>query len=118
MSAYGSERNIPCTYPQIPEGYTRGLATQRELQLAGFHGGPEEEEITRAPGTPPLSEYMASGVGEVEIPMNTVLAESDSYVLLDPEGKIVATWDEGRWWTPEESDLFTAQLIEEMERES
>ena len=30
--------------------------------------------------------------------------------LRDPEGKIVATWDEGRWWTPEEGELFVLML--------
>lgn len=27
--------------------------------------------------------------------------------LTDAEDKIVATWDEGRWWTPDESAAFT-----------
>lgn len=30
--------------------------------------------------------------------------------LLDEEGALVATWDEGRWWTPEESDQFVAMI--------
>lgn len=32
------------------------------------------------------------------------------YVLRDAEGQIVATWDEGRWWTPAESAAFTAVM--------
>ena len=27
--------------------------------------------------------------------------------LRNPEGALVATWDEGRWWTPEEGHAFT-----------
>jgi len=30
--------------------------------------------------------------------------------LRNPEGDIVATWDEGRWWTPEEGELFHLML--------
>jgi hypothetical protein len=44
--------------------------------------------------------------------------EARSFVLRNPTGKIVATWDEGRWWTPEESAEFTRQLIVEMQGES
>lgn len=30
--------------------------------------------------------------------------------LLNPEGEPVATWDEGRWWTPEESNAWLTML--------
>jgi hypothetical protein len=30
--------------------------------------------------------------------------------LIDPKGEIVATWDEGRWWTPEESAAFLLMI--------
>lgn len=30
--------------------------------------------------------------------------------LEDPDGVIRATWDEGRWWTPEESRAWTMML--------
>jgi hypothetical protein len=33
--------------------------------------------------------------------------------LVTPEGQIVATWDEGRWWTPRESAEFGAILREQ-----
>lgn len=39
-------------------------------------------------------------------------------VLRDPEGAIVATWDEGRWWTPEESARFVEALTSELGGES
>ena len=32
------------------------------------------------------------------------------FVLRDMQG-IVATWDEGRWWTPRESAAFTASML-------
>jgi hypothetical protein len=30
--------------------------------------------------------------------------------LLDPDGKPVAVWDEGRWWTPDESNAWLLML--------
>lgn len=30
--------------------------------------------------------------------------------LVNPAGEAVATWDEGRWWTPQESAAFTLML--------
>jgi len=39
-------------------------------------------------------------------------------VLRDPDGTIVATWDEGRWWTPEESARFVEVLTSEIGGES
>lgn len=32
-------------------------------------------------------------------------------VLHDEDGTIVATWDEGRWWTPEESEAWVATML-------
>jgi hypothetical protein len=42
--------------------------------------------------------------------------ESGHHVLRNREGAIIATWDEGRWWTPEESEAFTAALVAELRR--
>lgn len=41
------------------------------------------------------------------------MAQFRLLVLRNPAGKIVATWDEGRWWTPSESRTFTRQLVHE-----
>ena len=49
---------------------------------------------------------------------NAILAASQYLVLRDPDGVIVATWDEGRWWTPEESDAFTAAIVAELKGEN
>ena len=35
-----------------------------------------------------------------------VLERSRSHVLRDASGAIVAMWDEGRWWTVDESEAF------------
>jgi hypothetical protein len=39
-------------------------------------------------------------------------------VLRDPEGQIVATWNEGegRWWTLKESAALLAYLVAELKR--
>jgi hypothetical protein len=39
-------------------------------------------------------------------------------VLCDPGGTVVAIWDEGRWWTPKESDRFVEALTSEIGGES
>jgi Fe-S cluster assembly ATPase SufC len=38
-------------------------------------------------------------------------------VLRDDDGVVVATWDEGRWWTPAESDAFVATLTNPLMRQ-
>ena len=107
---------IPNTYAEAgydspPPGYTVGYAKFSELQAAGFHEG---ESVERKPGTMPTAELTA-GVHQIESDVAAaILAESTFRVLRDPAGTIVASWDEGRWWTPDESDAFTQALIQEM----
>jgi hypothetical protein len=48
---------------------------------------------------------------------STLLADATFHVLRDSEETIVATWDEGRWWTSEESDAFTAAIEAEFDGE-
>src|SRR5262245_11438464 len=50
-------------------------------------------------------------------PTRRHLLEGPGLVLLDPAGRIVATWDEGRWRTPDESDAFTAQILNRLAHE-
>jgi hypothetical protein len=38
-------------------------------------------------------------------------------VLRGDDGVVVATWDEGRWWTPAESDAFVATLTNPLMRQ-
>jgi hypothetical protein len=59
------------------------LATADELEAAGFPGRPHE-----------------------------LLGKSIVYSVLKDEGEIVATWDEGRWWTAQESEAFVALLLD------
>lgn len=33
------------------------------------------------------------------------------FVLRNIDGDIVASWDEGRWWTPRESEAFLATMM-------
>jgi hypothetical protein len=112
MSTYGAERDIPNTYAKVPSGFTEGEATRADLVAAGFGHDPETDK----PGQQPLSEMLVEGEstlvdGDVAA---KILRESTFGALRDPEGKIVATWDEGRWWTPEESAEFTRQLGAEL----
>ena len=88
-TVYGQDRNIPCTYKTVPQGYTEGSATQQELYEAGLREIPPTE---RESGTAPLTELLG---GSGEIPFATFDAESLVYALRDLDGKIVATW-EGR----------------------
>ena len=60
---------------------------------------------TRKPGTA-LAEELLVGGEPFEIDAVTAEAIGASRlfrVMRDPKGRIVATWDEGRWWTPDES---------------
>ncbi|MGE5273861.1 MAG: hypothetical protein ACM3QU_08915 [Verrucomicrobiota bacterium] len=81
-------RNIAETYPGVPPGFSVDSATIAELREAGFDG--REPGQPRA-GAQPLDEMPVDGRQTV-------------HVLRDPEGQIVATWNEGegRWWTPKE----------------
>jgi hypothetical protein len=109
---------IPNTFAHVwpdspPPGYHVGEATYAELQTAGFHGG---EMAEPKPGTAPADDVLVEGhsvtVGPDEA--RNILAAARLVVLRDPSGAIVATWDEGRWWTPEESDAFSAAIAAEL----
>ena len=108
---------IPNTYAHVPYGDASPFgATLAELKAAGFHGGGEAAE--RKPGTPPASELLVPGH---ELWVNaeqaaSILSESTFAVLRDEDGWILATWDEGRWWTREDSDAFTRAVADELLR--
>ncbi len=107
---------IPNTYAEVPPDFTEGSASYAELQAAGF--GRELGLGKDEPGQQPLDEMLVEG--EQVIGPETaaqILRQARVLVLRDPQGNIVATWDEGRWWTPEESDEFTRQLVAEMRGE-
>jgi hypothetical protein len=125
-SKIGSERDIPCKYrygygkphgwkDEVPSGLTVCDVSRKELHDAGFFGGKEAKVPRRKPGTAPIDELLAEGLGWMTPSMaETILAETSSIALRNDEGKILATWDEGRWWTPQESDAFIRQLKKEL----
>jgi len=107
-------RDVP--YDAAPPGYAIGDATMTELRVAGFHGGPEAEPEKRWPGIAPAEEYLVEGT-VADIPVQAIVAFLERavfIVLRDETGAIVATWDEGRWWTPSESEAYTAVLVAEL----
>lgn len=112
---YGGDTDIPCTYTETPDGFTEDSVTDADLRAAGFFS--QSSAVERTPGTPPAQELLVPDstikVGPVEA--NTILAGSVFRALRNREGVIVATWDEGRWWTPEESDAFIAAMVRELE---
>lgn len=100
------------THTSAPPGYTAGWARMADLQAAGFHRDEKYEE--RKPGSPPLDELLLVGLQEISADVaSQVMAEALFPALRDADGVIVATWDEGRWWTPEESEQLMAALIAE-----
>jgi hypothetical protein len=80
----------------IPDGWeaVKLAADDPEVEAAGFTAG--KVWIDDTGRTSPVPFEGAKMVGY-------------SY-LRDPEGTLVATWDEGRWWTPEESEAFYLML--------
>jgi hypothetical protein len=106
------DMDIPCTYATVPTGFTEGSATHTELQAAGFYGGADLG--TDKPGEQPLDEMLLEGLQVLGPDVAAKVLRQGRYgVLCGPDGNIVATWDEGRWWTPEESDEFTRRIVAE-----
>ena len=89
----GANPDIPCQYPATPAGFTEGTATFAELQAAGFHEN--------------AGDVAAEGRQEFDPNLARIVLDERFQVLRDPDGAVVATWDEGRWWTPDESAEFT-----------
>ena len=108
----GEDMDIPRSYATVPDGFTEGNATDAELRAAGFRGSTQAG--TDKPGQQPLDEMLVEGEQLIgpEVAAQ-VLRHSMWGALRDPEGKIVATWDEGRWWTPSESAEFVRRIIAE-----
>jgi hypothetical protein len=69
---------------------------------------------TNEPGQQPLDEMLVEGPQRVDPDVaKQVLRQVTVRVLRAPNGDIAATWDEGRWWTPDESAEFLRQLVAE-----
>ena len=100
MRRHGPRGTIPKTYRHVPHGYAVGGATFAELKAAGFHGGPEVPTPEPQPEPAPFPELLTEA-DVSDLPPET-LARAVFIVLRDSDGRIVATWAEGRWWTPEE----------------
>ena len=86
--------DTPCKYREAPPGFTDGGATSSELQAAGFHRGARVQNR-------PEQTLRRTGYEVLRDPDGR-LRQVRFRVLRDPEGRIVATWGEGRWWTPDE----------------
>jgi hypothetical protein len=119
MSQYGAARAIPNTYEHVlfehvPPAFRTDSATTAELQAAGFHQGSDYGEDK--PGQQPIDEMLVEGVQTLTPDVARQLQRGGTFMVLrGPLGNIVATWDEGRWWTPSESAEFTRQIVEELE---
>ena len=107
--------DIPNIFSEVPDDFTEGDATFAELKAAGFHSGLDLGEDK--PGQQPLDEMLVEGEQWVsrEIAAQT-LRHLLARALRDPAGKIVATWDEGRWWTPDESAELTRRIAAEFQK--
>lgn len=117
QSAYGAHRNIQCKYRDTPFGFTESAADLHQMRVAGFHQvRPGAEDIgAPKPGEQPLSELVIDGRQMVTPDIAArIMRDAHFIVLRDIGGSIVATWDEGRWWTPDESAEFQRQLVAEM----
>ncbi len=116
-SLRGVDRDIPMTYEEVPAGHRVGGATMAQLRAAGFYGGPGADSHLGEdkPGQQPLDEMLVEGEQRITPDVTVQMLRSATFLMLrDATGSIVATWDEGRWWTPAESDEFTRQIVAEL----
>lgn len=81
----------------LPEGWSAEwiVPTDSEVQEGGFISPPVW--VDREKG------YASFGPDEG-------LTQGKFLYLRNPDGVLVATWDEGRWWTPPESEAFLTML--------
>jgi len=105
--------DIPVTYRDAPVGFASGWATNAEMASSGFEHLHEAGETP--PGAQPLDEHLVEGVQMISPEVAAQLMRAARVpVLRDPVGRIVATWDEGRWWTPDESAEFLRRIVAEI----
>jgi hypothetical protein len=112
----GERLPISCTYP-----YSRGKPRAEEADL------PAGWSIDWISSEDPEGEIEEAGFN-VAVTFIGEREDGSTFVTSDPEAgnmgfpigaflflrnrddEIVATWDEGRWWTPEESNAFALML--------
>ena len=107
-------------FPDTPRGEQLPIGKAYAFGQEGAEGfstqwiQADDPEITEA-GFKVAITYVdipAEGERRIVFEPPTPDAKPVSYLYLrDPEGKLVATWDEGRWWTPEESAAFQLALM-------
>jgi hypothetical protein len=87
-------------------------ATHTDLVAAGF----ERPEVCEdRPGQQPLDEMLVEGRQTLAPDVaSQVFRQLKVPVLRDATGQLVATWDEGRWWTPAESAEYLRRLVAQM----
>jgi hypothetical protein len=106
--------DIPQTYREVPAGFSVGSASVFDLARAGFEQYEDYLPGPR-PGEQPQSEMVVEGIQYITPDLaHGILRSSKFRVLTDRTGNVVATWDEGRWWTPKESAEFLKQIVAEM----
>jgi len=115
----GRDLPIPCKYPfvssvdemrddigytparwqtPIPEGW-------KEVWIAGDDDEPAEAGFKVA------ALYVDKEAGTASYTPGPGREVTSYLYLRDHEGSLVATWDEGRWWTPDESNQFQLMLL-------
>lgn len=107
-------------FPELPRGFTLPITCEHRFSFGKRTADPEDipdgwamEWIPSDEGDEPEREgfqfaptYIVGDPPRVSFTPEDD-SEAASYLFLrNPDGKIVATWDEGRWWTQEESAAF------------
>jgi hypothetical protein len=80
----------------VPEGFEVGSATWEEQGEIGLPDCSEADELGR---------LVNVETGE------EIEADSIRLIALRKDARLVATWDEGRWWTPYESQRYVQELV-------
>jgi hypothetical protein len=100
-------------YPTSHWGYPRpgpaGDATYAELREAGFFR--DVPAVDDLPGAEIPPEFWTGVTVEPTPDQVVALLRLSHFKVLRRAGRIVATWDEGRWWTPDESGAHLADLV-------
>ena len=94
---------------KMPRGEDLPIACTYEFSKG--KPGPEQEDVPEGwqiVGDVTPEDVAAAGWPQMAHLQEAVLSMGKTFIYLkNAEDEIVATWDEGRWWTPDESASFT-----------
>jgi hypothetical protein len=105
------ESNFDWIFNKMPRGEDLPIACTYEFSMGKPR--PEQSDLPegwRIAGSEVEPEDVVAagwreGMGTIQ---ENAKAQGLTFIYLkNAEGEIVATWDEGRWWTPDESAAFT-----------